>query len=130
MNKDTMKNMVKEELLSKYDLIPIVQDINSWNGALDWLDFVEMEMINEVLYGNDPEWIINRVYYGDFNPNDDYFAFNAYGNLVSYDEWEIRQECKEYIDDIVEALIDNIDNIDTYEPLTEFVNSLWEQLEV
>ena len=130
MNKDTMRNMVKEELLSKYDLIPIVQDINSWNGALDWLDFIEMEMINEVLYGNDPEWIINRVYYGDFNPNDDYFTFNAYGNLVSYDEWEIRQECKEYIDDIVEALIDNIDNIDTYEPLTEFVNSLLEQLEV
>ena len=130
MNKETMKNMVKEELLSKYDLMPIVQDINSWNGYLDWLDFQPMDFLDDYLVGNNPSWIIERVYYGDFNPNDDYFAFNGYGNLVSYDEWEAKKECEEYIDDIVEALIDNIDNIDTYEPLVEFINSLWEQLEV
>jgi hypothetical protein len=39
------------------------------------------------LFGDmSPLDIVRRVQYGDFRPDDDYFAFNGYGNLVSFND--------------------------------------------
>ena len=140
MNKKDIFNIVKKEVLNNYDLVSIIKDINLHNGALSDLEFFEMEYFDEVMYGYSPTDIINMVYYGGkFNPNDKYFQFNGYGNLESFDTWEANKEAKEYINEIVETLIDNIydiealiDNIydlETYEPLTKFIINLLENKE-
>ena len=125
MNMNTLRNSLKEMLLNEVSIVRVVKDINSWNSQLDWLDFIDMDLFDEFMEGQSPIWIAERIYYRDFNPNDEYFIFNGYGNLVSYDEWEANKECEEYIDEIIDALIDNIDYIDTY---SEILN-LFEELE-
>ena len=122
---NTLRNSLKEMLLNDLSIVNIVNDINSWNDQLDWLDFISMDFFDEYMEGKEPSWIANRIFYGDFNPNDEYFTFNGYGNLVSYDEWEANKECENYINEIIDALIDNIDYIDTY---SEILN-LFEELE-
>ena len=122
---NTLRNSLKEMLLNDLSIVNIVNDINSWNDQLDWLDFISMDFFDEYMEGKEPSWIANRIFYGDFNPNDEYFTFNGYGNLVSYDEWEANKECENYINEIIDALIDNIDYIDTYSE----IHALFEELE-
>lgn len=122
---NTLRNSLKEMLLNEVSILRVVNDINSWNGQLDWLDFIDMDFFDEYMEGQTPTWIAERIFYGDFNPNDEYFKFNGYGNLESYDEWKANKECEEYINEIIDALIDNIDYIDTYSE----IHKLFEELE-
>ena len=122
---NTLRNSLKEMLLNEVSIVKVVKDINSWNGQLDWLDFIDMDLFDDYMEGQSPTWIANRIFYGDFNPNDEYFIFNGCGNLVSYDERGANKECEEYINEIIDALIDNIDYIDTYSE----IHALFEELE-
>lgn len=124
---NTLRNSLKEMLLNEVSIVRVVKDINSWNGQLDWLDFIDMDFFDDYMVEQEPSWIANRIFYGDFNPNDEYFTFNGCGNLVSFDEWEANKECKEYIDEIIDALIDNIDYIDTYSEIHELFEELEEE---
>lgn len=85
-------------------------------GCLDHLEYYYMEDFDDVLQGYTPTEIANRMFYGEFNPNDDYFRFDAYGNLESLDNWELDKEHKDYIDEIIENLIqykDDMNSIDS-----------------
>lgn len=125
MNKTTLMNNLKGYLLdNSEELLQVVSDINSWNGQLDYLDFISMDFFDDYMEGNSPSWIAERIYYGDFNPNDDYFMFNGYGNLESYDEYKAIEECKGYIDEIVDALFDNIDNIEASDTIMDMFEEL------
>lgn len=64
--------------------------ISLWNRFLEdearYDDSIyNMEDFEEITSGWKPLEAISRAFYGDFNPNDNYFAFNGYGNLVSFD---------------------------------------------
>lgn len=43
-----------------------------------------MEEFEEILANVEKFDLLRMAFYGDFNPNDDYFAFNGYGNLISF----------------------------------------------
>ena len=67
-----------------------------------------MDEFNELTsYANDPLEAITRAFYGgrygfkndSFNPNDEYFAYNGYGNLVSIQDYDINDYLKEHIDE-------------------------------
>ena len=126
---NTLRNSLKEMLLNEVSIVKVVRDINSWNSQLDWLDFIDMDFFDEYMEGQSPLWIAERIFYGDFNPNDEYFILNGYGNLESYDEWKANKECEEYIDEIIDALIDNIDYIDTYSEIHNLFEELKEEEE-
>ena len=49
--------------------------------------------------------IAQLVSYGDFNPCDDYYGFDGYGNLKSYSDYELDKEIDMYKDDIVDCLM-------------------------
>lgn len=60
----------------------------AWNNfceeASDANSFIyEMDEINRVLGNEDPQSIINMVFYGDFNPCSPFFRFDGYGKLQS-----------------------------------------------
>ena len=98
---------------SDSDILDLMSDLDSWNGYLGDNRFFEMEMLPEFYSGKDLLEVLNRAYYGHdenftndaFNPNREYFRFNAYGNLVSADEWFVIAEYKDLID---EYFIDEI----------------------
>ena len=115
---------LKEYLLNNEDkLQEVVQEINSWNGALDHLNFYENDeyTINELF--SSPYEFAQSSSYGDYNINDDYFKFNGYGHIDSYDEYEIIQEMKDDIDNIVDVLKDEYTNIDIDDELINLIEA-------
>ena len=46
-------------------------------------EIIEMERFDEICEGMTPSDIARGIFYGDFNPNHDYFHFNGYGNFES-----------------------------------------------
>ena len=111
-----MKNTIKGYLLNNMEVTrDVVNELNSWNGCLDFLEAIDMEELDLYLEGLTPTEIANRMFFGYFNPNEDYFRFNAYGNLESLSEYDLEIEPRTYIDEIVEALLENVDNISLYD---------------
>ena len=112
------ENLIKEYLLENEDvLISMVQELNSWNGCLDWLDFWENdEEFFNTFFENKIE-VARAICYGDYNYNDDYVRFNGYGNIESFSEYDMIEELKDSIEEIVENFIEYKDNIDYDENL-------------
>lgn len=85
------------ESLSDSGLIAI------WNEYCGNDDCVySMDEIDEILSGMTASEVLRASYYGDLNPNDDYFKYNRRGNLVSTStlgEWIDILELAEYIDE-------------------------------
>ena len=104
---------IKEEKLygtvKGEELAEMVRDVASYNGHLSEYECFDMESLPEIM-GDDVLSILNRVYYGDFRPFDDYFGFNAYGNLVSYSEYEYYCELEEHDTEIIDEFIDLYEN--------------------
>ena len=111
-----MKNTIKRYLLNNMETTrDVVNELNLYNNCLDFLDFYYMEDLDQYLREFEPTTILNKMFYGDFNPNNDYFKFNVYGNLESYNEWELIEEYEIYMDEIIEALLNNIDYVGIYD---------------
>ena len=90
----------------------MVREINAWGGYLEHLEYFDMEELDLVLEGYTPSEVASRIFYGDFNPNDEYFRFNAYANLESANEWEIEEEYRDNISEIASYIVEYKDNID------------------
>ena len=128
----TRENLVKEYLLDNEDvLISVVQELNSWNGCLEYLEFWENdEEFFELFYsGMNGLEIARAIYYGNYRYNDDYVRINAYGNLESYTEYEMIEEMKDSIDEIVDRLIEQHDNLDLSDDIKEIFEEAEEEEE-
>ena len=100
------KQIIKDWML-KQDisvLMYIVQELNSFNSCLQYLEVWEMDYFNEVMLGWSPLDITLSMHYGDFNPNDEYFRLDVYEHLYSYEEYYVKQDYIDCIDDIVDAV--------------------------
>ena len=89
----------------------IVRELSAW-GRLEYLEYFDMEEFDFILEEFAPSEVANMVFYGDFNPNCEYFRFNAYGNLESANEWDIEEEYRDYISEIASYIVEYKDNID------------------
>lgn len=119
-----MKEKLKE-LLENNDeiLVNTVYEINCWDNSLDWLDYQEN---NEEFFENyftSKIEVARSICYGDYNYMDEYVHFNAYGNLESASEYERINECKNYSDEIIDAVIENKDNCDFDDKIVEILES-------
>ena len=58
----------------------------------EYADYIRLERINNIeninesLAGLKPNDIINMVVYGEYNPVDDYYIFDGYGNIQTINE--------------------------------------------
>ena len=111
--KDYLKTNTKE-------MVEVVKEINYYDESLGWLYFIDMEVFDEYCCKQTIGWLAKRIYHGEFNPNHKYIRFNEYGNIVSYSMNEVIEECTNYINDIVDRLMElypclklnnNIENI-------------------
>ena len=108
-----MKEKIIEILLNDDELLKeVVRELNSYSGCLDWLDYYENddEFFN-IFFQNNIISAVRAVSYGNYNYMDEFVRINVYGNLESCCEYEMIEEMKSYIDDIVSNLIDYKDDI-------------------
>ena len=107
-----LEKKLKEYLLNNVEeLRDVVSELNRWNGCLDWIEFFENDGdFFESFFENKLD-AVRATFYGDYNYNDDYVRFNGYGNLESFSEYDMIEEIKAYIEEIVENLIEYKDNI-------------------
>lgn len=104
---------VKEILLNDEDLLyRVVNDINSWNGALRDLDFYNLDKYElSCFYGEDLMQFADAILEGDFNSSDDYFRIDDWNTIITYSEKEMNDALKDNIDDIVEQLFEEYENL-------------------
>ena len=107
----------------------IVRLHNNYCYAANYFDdeVYLMEEFDEIMGDMKPWEVARAAYFGhDFNPARQYFTFNGYGNLESFDYWEDEhsnidiEAIAEYIDSNEDALDNDdiqeiFDNDDQYE---------------
>lgn len=78
----------KEELFND-----LIEQLDSYNGYLGDDRWYPMDELSELLDGRDALEILRMARHGSFDPDEDYFRTNVYGNLES--TWEI--DYREYL---------------------------------
>ena len=106
--KDIMNKMVIYLEGNIQEAKDIASQVNSYDGSLEDLHVYDMSEFNYIIDSMelDPMELICKVQYGDFNVDDDYFAFDRLGNLVSYQEWGYERLIRNYIPVIINRYID------------------------
>ena len=112
-----LREAIKEYLENNIGVaIDLVQDLNSWNGCLDYLEIFENDEDNwRMIVGEDLDKFARMIYYGDFNYNDEYFRLNGYGNIETFEYWQYEDEIKDNIDEIIDNLENEASNINIEE---------------
>ena len=128
-----MKNNeeIKDYLL-KYpnEIGDIIAEINSIDSSLDFLEYWENdeEFFNTFYYLN-PAEAVRSAYYGDYNYCDKYVKFNGYGNLVSFNDYDLEKEYKDYIYEITESLLEHYQELCiTDDNLKELIEKYMEEV--
>ena len=64
---------------------------NAYCDAANCMDdcIYSMDEMEEILDGVDKWELVRMVQFGDFDCTKDFWGFNGYGNLVSYNAWEL-----------------------------------------
>ena len=93
------------------EMSQLVAEVNAQDGSLYDYEFINMDEFNEYTQGLEPYDLALKIHYGEFNPNEDYFAFDSLENLVSFDEYERVGYLRDNADEIYDRIEANIDNI-------------------
>ena len=105
---ENMKEQIREtiESLDDWDLVELHNEYCRANNYYDD-EIFDMAVIDDLLCDMKPSKVLNLAFYGDFNPNHEYFKFNGYGNLESLDY------LSDYIDidDITKYVVENEDSL-------------------
>ena len=98
------------EHLSKAEHVELIQHLHAYDGCFDDEIYSDMDDFDELMSNYSPMEIAEMVFYGgDFNPNDEYFRFNAYGNLESANWGDVVAVAEDLVDDILYHLVNNYD---------------------
>lgn len=105
----------KMEKILKSDMhltMDIVGQLNSLNGSFENYVLYNMDDFDEIIgEGYTPTELAERIFFGDFNPNGDYFYFNSYANLESIAEYEMSDHFEPIIDEIVDSMLYHYDDL-------------------
>ena len=128
-NYEEIKNYLLDHVHEIDNMRSMISEINSIDGSLEYLDYWDNddEFFNTFFYNN-PTEAVRAAYYGDYKYCDDYVRFNGYANLESFNDYDLEKEYKEYIDDIVKALIEHYQEMSIYDNnLLEIIKSYFEE---
>ena len=113
MKKEMLLNEIKELLLNDMDTLrDAVSELNNWNNCLDYLIVYENdEEFFDMFFKGRPAEVARAIYYGDFNYNDEYIKFNAYGKLKTLSEYDYEELLKENVEEVIDCLIEYVGHI-------------------
>lgn len=107
-----MTTMTREQAIRNYveqlngdDLTYLLQHMNSYDGCFEEATYYDMDEFDEYMSNYTPMVLAQMIYFGDFNPNNDYFHFNGYGNLESADWPDVVAEAEDLESDIIDHLV-------------------------
>ena len=84
-----------------------------------WLDKNSSNLSNHT-----PMEIAQMIFYGgEFNPNDEYFYFNGYGNLESANWGDVVDVAEDLVDDIIDHLVNSYSGDTPWAELDYLVDS-------
>ena len=89
----------------------IVGQLNGLNGSFETYVLYDMDDFDLVMEGYTPTEVVQRTFFGYFNPNSDYFFFNGYANLESIYEWEMEDHFEMIIDEIIDSMLYHYDDL-------------------
>lgn len=90
------------ELRKFEELKEMLEEVNSYNGGYEHIVKYDRDMFWDLVDGVEPESIANMIYFGSYNPHDEYVGFNGYGNIESMDAMEYYDELLSYEEEIEE----------------------------
>ena len=98
----------RKKLVDYIDGMGIEEKIALHNTYCDAANFMDdciysMDDMEEVLYGVDKWDLVRMVQFGDFDCTKDFWSFNGYGNLDSYNAWELPIYAENIADYILSA---------------------------
>lgn len=64
-------------------------------------DIYSMDEFDEIFEGHDPSYIANRIHFGEYNPLDDYFTFDGYGNIKTLNTFEYQELISDIESDVL-----------------------------
>ena len=126
MTKMTREQAIKSyvEHLSKDDLVGLLQHMQAYDGCFEESIYHDMDEFDEFLDGYTPMEIAQMIFFGgDFNPNDEYFRFDAYGNLESANWGDVAAEAEDLVDDILDHLVNYYDGDTPWPDLDDLVDA-------
>ena len=93
---------------------------NTYCNAANCMDncIYAMDEMEEILDGVDKWELVRMIRFGDFDFMKEFWGFNGYGNLVSYNAWELPV----YVEDIADYILsaeDSLGNDEIQEILDE-----------
>ena len=91
------------------EMTQLVSQVNSQDSSLADYTFIDMDEFNSYMKGVEPFDVALKIHFGEFNPNDEYFALDGYQNLVSFDKYERAGYLRDNADEIYERIEANID---------------------
>ena len=113
MNKVSYEDMINYLQDNVDTLQEMVNEVNSYNGCLEEYKWeINDEEFYDIFF-NDKMEVARAVYYGgnDYCYTDDYVRFDAYGNLETACDFEIRADLQngasEILDEFLELYADN-----------------------
>lgn len=125
-----MTKMTREQAIKSYveqlrgdDLANLLQTMNAYDGCFEESTYYDMDAFDEFMDGYTPLQIAQMIWFGEFNPNDDYFRFNAYGNLESADWRDVCVEAEDLKDDIIYHLVNSYSGDTPWAELDYIVDS-------
>ena len=125
-----MKNKIKEMLKNdEYLTMDMVNQINCLNGSFETYVLYNMDDFDEMMEGYTPTELAERIFFGDFNINDDFFYFDGYANLESITEYDIEGHFEIIIDEIVDSMLYHytdlyIDNEELDDLINEYLDEM------
>ena len=123
-----------------------IEELDSYNGYLGDNRYYMMDELDELQNDIEPSELLRQAYFGydedtwttdksgkknycQFNPNNEYFRYNGYGNLVSAEYKDYTEQLDKYA---IESMSENryyIDSINNDEELTALFDELEEEEE-
>lgn len=105
--------MTREQAIRNYvehligdDLAYLIQHMSAYDGSFEESTYYDMDEFDEFLSNHTPMEIAQMIFYGgEFNPHDEYFRFNAHGNLESANWGDVVAEAEDLVDDIIYHLV-------------------------
>ena len=147
MNENRTKKAIIADIIQYFkeneDLFnDCMEELDSYNGYLGDDRYYNMDELNDIYSGQEPQEILFRAFYGfdadmwmtdssgnkeyrAFNPNREYFYFNGYGNLVSSDYKDYSANLDRYA---IEAMSENRNYINSIED-DDILSDLFDELE-
>ena len=112
------------ENLSKGELVELLQYMDAYDGCFADCVYYDMDVLDEFLDGYTPMVIAQMIFFGnEFNPNHDFFRFNAYGNLESANWNDVEAEAEDLKDEIIDHLVNYYSGDTPWPELDHIVDS-------